>query len=271
MEQPPPPAKSGDGIVATTLRHRALKIRRQSETALYFVRQWSSCGRVLATRTEAARRLVLSIEDMKQEDHFERVAALSDLEDKYSDHVFCRLVDRFFADDRVFVLRALPPDAIMYSSWVERNNGSVGPLPRIAYGLALALQELHARGLCFRYLPPLAVCVVDGAPMITDFPGLARCGVKMSVAGEAPHAAPETLRVPHRACESSDVWCLGALLLGAFDDCRKASTDFGELRRLMLAACLRLQPNLADVLYGCMRRRARGRCTVSQILSLTFG
>jgi hypothetical protein len=254
-----------DGVVGIFLRGRVVKVRRADLTHAYAVRGRSAGGRLVATTTLPRdilppERRFLVVERMTATDHFERAAALWDLDEEAGD-VFCKLLDRFLAGDDLLTIRLLPLGAVMYGKWAEDNGGAADRLPRVAYGLALALQELHARGLCARYLPPLAVWVVDGAPMLADFPGLVRRGVKMSVAGELPYAAPETLRIPHKAEERSDVWCVGALLLDALlvrdEAWRRSRADASAMRRFVLAACGRSPARLADVLYACMRTRAR--------------
>lgn len=267
-----------EGVVGVFLRGRVVKVRRSEVTHAYAVRGRSAGGRLVATTTLPRdmlppERRLLAVERMTATDHFERATALWDL-DEEAGHVFCKLLDRFLAGDDLLTIRLLPIGAVMYGRWAEDNGGAADPLPRIAYGLALALQELHARGLCARYLPPLAVWVVYGAPMLADFPGLVRGGVKMSVVGESPYAAPETLKIPHRAEGRSDVWCVGALLLDALlvrdEAWRRSRADASAIRRFLLAACGRSPAGVADVLYACMRRRARDRCTVCQVLALTF-
>ena len=263
--------RSRDIAVSWRPTGRMLEVRRYGISRVYTVK--ASGARTVATSVDG--RFVLSIEHESGPKTNERLWAIHDLKAVDAEHVICRLVDSFEASGSTFRLRAIPSRAVPYSIWARWNEGRPVSLRRVAYGLALALSALHERGLYARYLPPLSVCVDDGAPLLCDFPALVRGGYMVGAVGSAPYAAPETVRGNHRACEKSDVWCIGALLVDAilvsseeYAEGQSASHDY-DASLWIERACEAVEgwPDIVYVVRNCTALISIRRCTVDRILT----
>lgn len=154
---------------------------------------------------------------------------------------------------------------------LHRVVAEYGPLPDasvrlLAAGLALALQDIHARHVVHRDLKPAnVICSLTG-PRVIDF-GIARALDALGltgtgyVFGSLNYMSPEQLR-GEEVTGQSDVYSLGALLMFA------ATGTPPEPAAGRVAHNLRdVPPGTRPLLSQCLRPEPAQRCTVADIIT----
>jgi len=153
------------------------------------------------------------------------------------------------------------------------------PLPAIwwlAAGCAEALESIHTAGLVHRDLKPSNVLVAPSGPLVIDF-GVARAAERIQLTvtrgavGTPAYMAPEQARDTRQASAASDVFALGATLLYAatghapyhgetvMDVLVKLATEPPDLSGL--------DPQLTELITGCLERRPADRPTSAALLA----
>ncbi|TDE11530.1 hypothetical protein E1289_37545, partial [Actinomadura sp. 6K520] len=79
------------------------------------------------------------------------------------------VLDGEHAGPRPYVVARFVPGRPLAETVTERGPVSGAELRRLAFGLAKALDAIHATGLAHGRLGPETILVVDGAPVVVDF------------------------------------------------------------------------------------------------------